>query len=726
MKKRRLCMICLPVILWLIIAGIGKTRESTKIPHPWQEGSYLTVTGTIYKSEKKEERQTIYLKNISIQSNSEISESAIPAGKTIRLKAELKKTEAVQIGNQVQITGICQYFSRAENDGAFDAEQYYASQKIVMLLKKATIQKRKKTIDWLGEGSRIIKEKAGNVLQKNLTAEEAGVMESLLLGEKSSLDEEIKELYQKNGIIHVLAISGLHVSMIGMSLFHFLRNRKYGFLTSSVLAGIWIWFYGALTGFSVSSKRAILMFYLFLGAQILGRTYDMITAMTLAGMLMLLQNPGLVSQSGFLLSYAAVAGVAAADALPQKHHIFSPLKVSIFTWLVTLPITAWFYYEVPVYGIILNLFVVPSMSVIVMTGIGGILAGAVSSVAGKFVLAPVHYLLQLTFTLCRGTAKLPLAVWIVGKPEIWKIGIYYLIIGVLFAILLKNRKIDLIKSAFGIILGIGILCYRGNQNWTVTFLNVGQGDGICVQTENGHVWMIDGGSSTQSRLAEYCLEPYLKYWGVSAIDGWMISHFDQDHVSGLLQILEEYEKGLDGKNRNGITIKRILIPDLVREEELEQQILELAEQHKIAVYRCKRTDHIEQDGMQIKVLGPVCGYPYENANAGSMVVRIAYQDFSVLLTGDLEGTGEKQLLEKNPEPVDVLKVAHHGSKNSSPEELLKRIGAKTAVISCGKENRYGHPHRELLERLKRTGYQILRTDQDGLIRFTIKKKGKRK
>ena len=184
-------------------------RESGRISHPWKEGSSLTVTGTVYRSETKEDSQSIYLKNISIDSNSVTSDPVISAGKTTRIKAELNKVTELQIGNQIQVTGVCQYFSRAENDGGFDAEQYYASKNIVMLLKKANVERQKKSVDWLGESCRILKEKAGAVLRKSLSSEEAGVMESLLLGEKSGLDGEIRELYQKNGIIHVLAISGV-------------------------------------------------------------------------------------------------------------------------------------------------------------------------------------------------------------------------------------------------------------------------------------------------------------------------------------------------------------------------------------------------------------------------------------------------------------------------------------------------------------------------------------
>ena len=170
------------------MTGIWDMRESRRISHPWQEGSSLTVTGTVYRSETKEDSQSIYLKNISIDSNSVTSDPAVSAGKTASIKAELNKVTELQIGNQIQVTGVCQYFSRAENDGGFDAEQYYASKNIVMLLKKANVERQKKSVDWLGESCRILKEKAGAVLRKSLSSEEAGVMESLLLGEKSGLD----------------------------------------------------------------------------------------------------------------------------------------------------------------------------------------------------------------------------------------------------------------------------------------------------------------------------------------------------------------------------------------------------------------------------------------------------------------------------------------------------------------------------------------------------------
>ncbi len=729
MKKRKLCILCVPVLLWFLITAIWEQEHPKDASYPWREGTRLEVAGTIERIQTKEKNQTIVIKNISIftedtdKINSVSSISADSADTIFGIKIQMQHPEAVQIGNYIKVSGICQYFDSALNEGGFDAKEYYAMQNIQLCLKKAIVLENNKSVDILQENCRILRERGKKILEKLMEEEEAGVMEALLLGEKSNLNQEIRSLYQKNGIIHVLAISGLHISMIGMSLFHFLKKRRWRFESAALISGSVICFYGMLTGFSVSAVRAVLMFLLFLGSQVLGRTYDIPIAMTLSSVCMLFARPALLTQSGFLLSYSAVGGVAAAGTLHGKHRCLDGLKVSVVTWLTTAPIVAWFYYQIPIYGIVLNLCVIPSMSVIVLLGIVGLLAGIFSMTAGMFLLAPVHYLLQITFAMCRFFGRLPGAQWITGRPAVWQIGVYYLLLVLLFDFLLKNRKIDLPKTAFGIILGIGILNYRGSRDWTLTFLNVGQGDGICIQTEKGNAWMIDGGSSTQKELAKYCLEPYLKYQGISQIEVWMVSHFDLDHISGLMEILENYERGMNGKNVNGMTVERILIPDLKASEE-KNRLLELAGRCQIPVYSCAKDEELKQDGMQIRVLNPDTQENYESSNAGSMVLQVTYQDFSALLTGDLEGSGEQQVTEALDGKTDVLKVAHHGSKNSSSETFLKKAGGTCAVISCGEENLYGHPHGELLERLQSAGYEILRTDRDGMIRFKVKKTAK--
>lgn len=234
MKKRRLCILCLPVLLWFIVTVMGNRWDSQEDPHPWQEGTRLEVTGTIDQIQTKEKNQTIIVKNISdINSNTiftndkflnndsndtndenyieDVSGTASTdfTDGISKIKVQMQEPADLQIGNKVRISGLCQYFDGAWNEGEFDARQYYAMQNIQLLLKKGVILDSDGTVDLLRESCRIVKEKGKMILESLMDAEEAGVMEALLLGEKDNLDPEIRSLYQKNGIVHVLAISGV-------------------------------------------------------------------------------------------------------------------------------------------------------------------------------------------------------------------------------------------------------------------------------------------------------------------------------------------------------------------------------------------------------------------------------------------------------------------------------------------------------------------------------------
>lgn len=726
MKKRRICVICLPLLLWLIFCGITESGDGLA-PEPWPAGSSILVEGTVYRRVTKDTGQSIYLKNISFLSKTE--DMDVPSSFiNSNLFVYLKQDTSVKIGSRVRVRGSCQYPGEPDNPGGFDAAGYYGAQGIFLILRKGEILESDHHMDPLAEAVADIRERLCAVLDQTLVPEEAGVLKALLLGEKSGLDTEIRNLYQNNGIVHVLAISGLHISVIGMSLYRLLRRCGIGFGGASFCSGAWILFYGFLTEFSVSSQRAILMFLIFLGAQLLGRTYDLPIAMTIAAVVMLWRNPLLADQAGFWLSYASVAGVYASSGWPWKWMRGTALGTSVSAWLMTLPITAYYFYQVPVYGIFLNLLVIPSMSVLMAAGGMGMLAGAVFVPAGVFFSAPVHYLLQATFWMCRKVLLLPGAVLVVGRPALWQMLFFYLLLLGILGISGKSSKsskdekrkvkFGLIPATFGIILGVGILFFRADPGWSVTFLNVGQGDGSCIRTGARRAWMVDGGSASVKKLAGNCLEPYLKYYGISQLDGWVVSHFDSDHVSGLLEILEGYQKNLAGRNAAGITIRRILIPDLEgEEEENKKRILELAGICGVPVYALGKGDRITAGEMELEVLSPERGQRYGDSNEGSLVVKISFGDFSALMTGDVQGRAEESLARELQKDITVLKVAHHGSKNSSPSQVLEAAGGRIAVISCGEHNRYGHPHEETLERLSQAGYQVYRTDRDGPVTF---------
>ncbi len=270
-----------------------------------------------------------------------------------------------------------------------------------------------------------------------------------------------------------------------------------------------------------------------------------------------------------------------------------------------------------------------------------------------------------------------------------------------------------------------LLGWRGRAQLSVTFLDVGQGDGICVQTEK-ETYLFDCGSSSEKAIGEYVLIPYLKHEGISRLDGVFVTHPDNDHISGILELLALSEA-------QGITIERLILPDLT-EERMESEFADLfeavadMEEGKPEVITMSRGTFWQSGEVLFTCLHPPADSEISDSNAYSQCFLVEYEDFSMLLTGDVEGEGEELLMQELKKQevgeVDLLKVAHHGSKYSTGEALLEMLQPDIAVISCGENNSYGHPHEEILQRLDEVESKIFTTPQCGAITVEISKRMK--
>lgn len=732
MEKRFLCRICLPLLVWFAFAGLWRSGAQ-KAPPPILAGESVIVCGSVYRQEFRNERQSIYLKNISILSdmaeflpeNAEIQQNTEHNSffKGARLLLYVKEPCELHIGETVLASGEINYPRKERNPGGFDAESYYGAQKIVGFLRKAVILKtdgkRELLMDSLYQARRFLCER----IYKSVPEKDAGILCAMLLGDRGGLDAGVKSLYQDNGIIHILAISGLHISMIGMALYHLLRKIRLRHWLAGLFAAVLMLGYGVMTGFAYSALRAVTMFLAFLLAQATGRTYDLPTALALSATGILLFQNAAVTQAGFLLSFAAVGGVLLTKTWNVKLLKGTALGVSLSVYLTTIPLIAWYYYQLPLYGIFLNLLVVPLVPFIVGFTAAGL-------IAGEMVMYPAHILLTVLEQICEKVRLLPFASIVVRKPQLWQLLLYYvLLLAVLFflqkaAFYRKSLKMDLIKLSIAIILVISIFFFPQRKPFTITFLDVGQGDGCCIENASGSVYLVDGGSSSEKNLAQYTLEPFLMSKGIDTVDCWMVSHYDADHISGLLEILEGYVPGLLGNNAAGITIGTIVLP--IREEisEQQQKICELAQKNGIFVRFVQKGDILRENELTIRILSPQTGAAYENENAASMVAAVSYQGFRALLTGDVEGEAENALLSNGQEKenlrADVLKAAHHGSRGSSSAAFLECARPEIICVSSGEDNRYGHPHTEFLERAAKTGSRIVRTDVCGAVTVTVK------
>lgn len=677
------------------------------------------------------------------------------------------------IGSRVRISGNFSLYTEATNIGQFDARNYYAARKIYGQVKKAAIVYTEPP-NIIGRGKECLWQLRRHLAETFLEVygeENGALLAAMLLGERTFLSEETQSLYKAAGALHVIAVSGLHISLLGLGLYRLLRRIFDAQAPAAVISVLCMAAYVFLVGNPPSAVRAFIMFAMGLLAGYWKRTLDTPTALSLSAAIILMGNPFYIGQSSFLLSFLAILAIAVFQpALKECLALINPyhfplsrlldsrrawrlrhldpqevtggchellkkagngLQSSFSVWIVTLPVQLFFFSEVSLFGIFFNLLIIPLMGVILLLGIAGLflkeifhlftfLTGSVLTDLEITVISICRYAEGIFFAIIKAGGsladRLSFAMWTPGKPVYGKMLLAFclLLLFCLLGNLSENGRTfpeKFWKYRLGILLGV-ILLLAGYpaHNLQITFLDVGQGDGICMELPDGRVYLMDGGSSDVSKVGNYRLVPFLKAKGIRKIDAVFLSHGDADHINGIAELLEEKQMSIDC----------ICLPAGAEQEEFVE-IRDLARARNISVRTIQAGDFWENNGAKFWCLNPAD--VTASGNAASMVLYMEYQDFSMLLTGDLEGEGEKSvaaLLRSNAiTGISVLKVAHHGSKNSTKEEFLRQCSPAVAVISCGEHNTYGHPHKETLERLNDMGTVVYRTDCSGAVQITV-------
>ena len=724
MTRRPLCVICLLVIGWLLVSGkYGMNEDSS-----WTARFYdkkVTVTGQLVKQEQSTTSNQLYLKNNSISYQSKSYK--IPDQKQILIFTDDKTS--YRAGSILNISGVCQEIKEPGNPGQFDLKKYYETKEIQMVLNKGKVLSAGRTYWHIRQFLWDVRERFKRTFLQIANEENASVLDAMLLGDKKELDPEVKKLYQDNGIAHILAISGLHISMLGMALHKLLRKLGISWYLSAAAAGAIMSAYGLMTGFGVSTTRAVIMFLVYLLAGILGRTYDILSALALSAVLILTENPRYLTDAGFLLSFFAVLGVAVLAPLIRntcscKNKLLESFLVSLAIQLTTIPIVLYYYFEIPLYGVLLNLVVIPLMSLVLGFGIAGGMAGLIFIPAGIFLVSPCYYILGLYKYLCAAVLNLPLAKIIVGKPDLWQMVVYYLLLLAICLIKSKQKSGEIFKWVWGTAFMMFLISRQPGSGMRITFLDVGQGDGICIQAPGGINCLIDGGSSDVKQAGSKRIEPFLKSRGIRKIDYLFISHMDADHINGIMELLEAYPLNLAGENASGVSIRRLVLPKLAKKDEEYLEIEKLAKKNKIMVLYFQKGDKILNGRFSFSCLHPSQNSASEDRNENSMVLQMEYKDFRVFFAGDVEGAGEEEMIDsKELKRADILKVAHHGSRNSTPDTFLDAVRPGIGILSCGKDNRYGHPHVELINRLKRAGVAYYATMDYGALEVSSNGRG---
>lgn len=719
------------------------------------------IQGTVYWKEPSGDQWKVYIRKTDVR---------LPSGQIVKdcrnLLLYTEEGETISVGARIQVQGVIGSFSCASNPGQFDARQYYRAKKIdypVFVSGKVLIlqESRNRAAVWLTKLRLTLLQSLEEICRE----QDLGIFQAVFLGEKSAMDPEIKSLYQANGIAHILAISGLHISFLGNILYRVLRKATGSYKWSMAGGMIVLASYGWMTGSAVSALRAVVMFFCMMGAQTAGRSYDMLSAAGLSAIFVLVQYPLQLYEAGFLLTYGAILGIG--GLMPCLEKILVPKSKAAKAFLcsfsvqaATLPVMLWFYYTYPVYSIVLNLFVVPFAGYVLFSALAGSIAGIWWTRGGMFFLGSGHYVLEYYEGLCRLVQRLPFARDVVGRPAIWQIFLYY---GILLTALFlgnhffaeegheqntvrpsDNRKRqnreehqdrekdqDGKKAAVGkaaktaaaavIFLALyGMLHPVSDGMLHITVLNVDQGDCTCIQMPDGTCILIDGGSTGTEQPGTYRILPYLLSKGIGRLEQIVVTHPDEDHMNGICELLEE----------GTIQVGSLYLPDMGEKASKFSALIALADARKIPVIYAKKGDQWgwknrrlwkkenflseESDTVPVlECLHPEEGYEGSDTNSYSIVLRLEYGLFSALFMGDA-GTEQEEGLGVL-KAVTLLKAGHHGSRYSSGASFLEKTAPAAAVISCGAKNSYGHPHQETIDRLTRAGSRIFMTKDQGAV-----------
>lgn len=744
----------LPVFLFIMgmFAGVFRmgveqtvfSREEEFFREEYEDG--VVLQGTVQSVKEKDGTLEVVLKNC---------ETEDADGETLRsvLCYLNEDSEFPAVGEKIRVFGEGKAADPARNPGVFDHQLYCRAKGISGIIYADGYTGMGGKTHIVSDSLYRIRRQLSGRLKLIALPEDAGILSAVLLGEKEDLDSAVYELYRKNGISHLLAISGLHISIVGLGIWKLFRKGGAGFWISGIFAGGFLIAYGMMVGSGPSVVRAVSMAGLSFLAAAAGRTYDLPTAMCIPALGLLLTHPYLLTQASFQLSFLAVISLVYPGRLfsARGETFFTNEKfsaaasaffVSLSLQMVTAPVVCWHSFGIPVYGVFLNLLVIPLMTYVVLSGFIGLGLSFLSVSAGGAMLGGAHYILKLYEVVCNGIGKLPGAELVLGQPEVWKIGCYYGLVvsgaiiyerGMKIAEkfhekkhkskekseesvlnlwktrILIDRKHRLVFLCAAWLLAFFFLLPSRPAGLSVTFLDVGQGDGIVLRCASRTI-LVDCGSSQQKSVGEKVLVPYLRSQGVTYVDLAVMTHGDQDHINGIRYLLEHPE--------SGIRLGGLMMPK-AGNDEIYGKMAELAKEQEIPVYYAAAGDRIENiagKGMYMECLSPEGEEKFSDRNEESLVFRVTYDRFSMMLMGDLETGGEENLVEFGVlSPVTVLKAGHHGSATSSGESFLEKLSPEITVLSYGRKNRYGHPAKEVKERLGNIGSEILETGISGAV-----------
>ncbi|SDC30093.1 DNA internalization-related competence protein ComEC/Rec2 [Shouchella lonarensis] len=651
-------------------------------------------------------------------------------GERLMLRMRLMEKEQQRLsslylpGSHCEATGVLIRPNEARNFYAFDYRTYLYMQKIHWQLQVEPQAMTCASGDLLDKGRYLLASWRTMMIETivaDFPSELKGVVLALTFGERRYIEGALLDAYAELGIIHLLAISGLHVGLISAVMYAFLlrvgvtRERAQTFMLCLLPV------FAMLTGASPPVVRASAMaFVIFLCIRLRLRTHPLYGIMAIFFAYLLI-DPYQLLQLGFQLSFIVSFTLLFAAKTIQTRYKSSLARlfvVSTIAQLVGLPLIFYNFFEWSALSLLLNLVYIPFISLFVLpvsilSVVLFFLFPSLPNIAVFLLESVVPYVHHVVFAL----QKSSLFTFVLGKPHPLLLVCMY---GASYFLLVswerRHRLWSLSVIPLCLVISIKWLMPYMNPNAEMTMIDVGQGDSFVIEAPfRRHVTVIDTGGTMsfseedwQRRQRSFDtgkdqVSAYLKAKGVKTVDRLVLTHGHDDHMGGAKGLIAE------------MNVREVVYPAVAHEQEKEQVLFADIQQRGIPVRFVQEGDKLVSSGQVMHVLGPPSDVEL-GLNDGSVVLFMKIEGVSFLFTGDIEEEGERVILEQFPNlTATILKVAHHGSRTSTSEAWLNEVNPKVALVSAGVNNRFGHPHPEVVSRLHEAAVPLYRTDEHGMV-----------
>ena len=587
----------------------------------------------------------------------------------------------VSYGDYIYVYGVFKKPKENGNFNLFNYKRYLLSNKINYVVTASKIIVIKKN-------DNVFYTLKNNLLRKIENANKSkGYILAFLYADKSLIEKDVYTKYQKIGVSHLFAVSGMHVSLISIVLLKLLNKIKER--KRYIIVSIFLSIYLFLTNFTISMVRATFQFILFFINKSFKLNIDNSNLVLLLFSILVIINPYNIYNIGFLFSFIISFTLIRCSKLIKGRFIIKSLKTSLISFFSSMPVLINNFFEVNFLGIILNIIYIPFVSYILFPlSLVTVLFPSLDNILYMFI----SYFEKITDFF----SNIKFLSFSICKMNIFLIIMYYII----FIYILKRKKSLVYKIIIAIISLIFLINNGRIVNSEVSILDVGQGDSSLIRLKNKNI-LIDTGGNINYDISKNILIPYFKSVGIKKIDYLVLTHGDYDHMGEAINLVENFK------------VEKVIF-NCGSYNDLENELIEVLDKKKIKYYSCIKELNIDNNKLHF-----LQTKEYDNENENSNVIYTELNGYKFMFMGDAGIEKEKDILEKyNLSNIDVLKVGHHGSKTSSSRTFIDEINPKYSIISVGKNNRYGHPNKEVLNTLEDS--KIYRTDQDGSIMFKIK------